>query len=265
MKKINYCSLIPTKSRPEMLSRMFRKCPILNSESTFVGIEAKEKELYRPWRNKYGSKCTIVWINNPEGIVGNAREQLRQAAVSKQEFEAYFLTDDNANFSQSSLENLITAYYLENLSEPCIVSGLGQPALWHQEAISEGTVFELSDQKTITTFRSYSTVHWVIPDFLYSKFSYPKDCFNDDVYFALWAILRMDFTNFKSCLEAKYTKKRFEPGGSGNKYERLLKMIGGMKMLAEDFPEVATSDWMKTSFKWKQILDYKKGITNEGQ
>lgn len=254
--KRDYAILIPTKSRPDSLVKMFRKCPFLNSADVFIGIEKKEQELYRSWRNKYGSKCTIIWVNNPEGYVGNAREPLRQAATNVG-YKRYLLTDDNAVFTPRSIEDLLIAQDLED----CIMSGMGQPPMWHKDNIAAGNVYTLKD-RTITTFVSYSTVHWVIPHYLYSEFAYPKDCHNDDVYFALWAILRKNFTTFRTCLEAKYSKKRFQPGGNGPKNKRLIKMANGMKMLAEDFPEVATSDWMRTSFGWKKILEYaenKKG------
>ena len=249
----NYATLIPTRSRPQSLLRMFSKCKVLNSTDTYVGIEKQEEYLYKEWRTDHGDKCNIVWISNPEGMHGNAREPLRKAACEVG-YKRYFSTDDNSNFSVKSLENLLLASEIEPDST---MSGIGQPPLWHAKNISEGNKYNLNGRE-ITTFEAFSTVHWVIPDFLYSEFEYPKDCFNDDVYFALWCISKKKFYNFRMCLEAPFSKKRFELGGNGTSQERLKKMALGMYQLASDFPDLCSHEWMKTHFNWKSIIENSK-------
>ena len=241
--------LIPTKGRPEALVSMFKRCPELNCSDTYIGIEPSEKELHVPWRRQYADKVSVIWIANPKGFVGNAREQLRHA-VAKSGYKRYLLTDDNSRFNSKSLQMLLLA----QATEGCIMEGMGQPSLWHQDAIAAGKEYDISGQR-FTTFVAYSTVHWVVPSSLYDEFTYPVDCFNDDVYFALWSITTQGYTSFRMCLEAKYSKKRFEPGGNGSGNERLKKMALGMYQLATDFPQVADNTWMSTNFRWKNIIE----------
>ena len=251
---MSHAVLIPSKGRPEALTAMFKRIPELNAPSTYVGLEPTQEAMYREWYHIYGDKCTLVPVVNPGGYPGNAREALRKAAVNHK-YAFYFSTDDNAVFSRGSYESLIWAAN----KQQCLMSGLGQPALWHRDAITAGERFE-KDGKPITIFRSYSTVHWCIPHKLYADFQYPQDCFNDDVYLALWVILRKGYTNFRTCLEAKYSKKRFMPGGNGGAAERLYKMGMGMAMLARDFPEVADPSWMSTHFRWNSIIKESKEL-----
>jgi hypothetical protein len=236
--KEDYAVLIPTRSRPVTLSDMFRRNPQLNRPTTFVAIENREMDLYDLWHRTFGARATIVLLDNPDGYAGNAREVLRLA--TKGRFQRYFLTDDNARFSPKSFEILLEAQSLEG----CIMSGLGQPELWYKDAIAVGANYETALGK-ITTFTSYSVVHWIIPAALYDRFIYPPDIMFDDNYFALWCILREKYTTFRGCLQAKYSKKRFEPGGHGDGAERLAKMGTGMIQLARYFPEAAGPEWMR--------------------
>jgi hypothetical protein len=98
----------------------------------------------------------------------------------------------------------------------------------------------------------------VIPHNLYADFRYPENCSNDDVFFMLWAILKKNFSTFRSCLEAKYSKKRFEIGGHGTSSERLYKMASSMLLLSQHFPEVASHTWMQTRFPFRQIVEQLK-------
>lgn len=168
-------------------------------------------------------------------------------------YDGYLSTDDNARFNSKSLRALMLAFETER----CVMSGMGQPSLWHKDAIEAGKSYDIAGEK-FTTFSAFSSVHWIIPHQLYRKFSYPLNSCNDDVYFALWAILREGYTDFRMCLEAKYGKKRFVPGGHGNGNERLKKMALSMYQLACDFPEVADNGWMLTRFPFNQILKQQK-------
>jgi hypothetical protein len=244
--------LIPTKGRVETLSDMFDRCPELNTPDTYISIENEEKELYQKGRANLFNKCTLVYFDNPGGFASNAREIIRKAAVVKR-YKGYLSTDDNAKFNSKSLRALLLAFE----TEQCVMSGMGQPALWHQDAINKGKVYNINGFQ-FTTFEAFSSVHWIIPHHLYREFTYPENSSNDDVYFALWAILRKNYTNFRMCLEAKYSKKRFMPGGHGNNNERLKKMALSMYQLACDFPEVADNRWMLTKFPFSKIIKFKK-------
>ena len=231
-----------------MLAGMFTRCPELNNSDTYISLENKEKELYKGCVDKFCDRCTWLYFDNPEGYASNAREVLRMEAVQGR-YDGYLLTDDNARFNSKSLRLLKLAFE----TEQCIMAGMGQPTLWHKDAIAVGKKYTIINDQ-FTTFEAFSSVHWIIPHHLYRDFRYPMNSSNDDVYFALWAILRKGYTNFRMCLEAKYSKKRFEEGGHGSSNERLKKMALSMYGLARDFPEVADNGWMLTRFPFNTIL-----------
>lgn len=72
----DYAVLVPTKGRPGPMARMFKKCPVLNRPSTFVGLEPTERALYARWRRDYPNP-TLVDVTNPWGVPSAAREALQ--------------------------------------------------------------------------------------------------------------------------------------------------------------------------------------------
>jgi hypothetical protein len=255
--KEDYAVLVPTKSRPDTLTMLFRRNINLNNKNTYVGIEKEEAEQYRPWRKEYGDKCSIVWVYNPTGMPGNAREALRYAATEVG-YRRYLTLDDDFVFSDLSLRRLMYVQEQEN----CFMAARAQSELMLRDAIAQGTKYSF-EGKILTTFEAYSTSCWIIPDFIYEEFQYPQDCFNDDVFLALWAVTQKKFTTFRMCREAtvQYSLKRFAPGGGGSPSARIRKMALGMLQLAEYYPDLAEPSWMKTSFGWKKII---ASATNTG-
>jgi hypothetical protein len=263
IQKSDYCVLIPSKGRPDTLTMLFKRNPGLNNPDTYIGLELKEMSMYKDWYRDWGNQCTIVEVKNPTGMPGNAREALRKAAVWKG-YTRYVSLDDDFLFSALNLDRLLFAQAMEN----CFMAARAQSELMLRDAIAQGTKYPYKD-KYITTFEAYSTSCWVIPDFIYEEFQYPKDCFNDDVFLALWAITQRGFTTFRMCREAtvKYSLKRFARGGGGAPADRIRKMALGMLQLAESYPEIAEPSWMKTSFSWRKIVEKysQKEIENDTQ
>lgn len=258
---VNYATLIPSKGRPEQLMQIFKKVPILNTRSTYVSIEIEEEDLYGSLIDWSEVKFTPVWIKNTKGCVGDARETLRLTALSEGNYDAYFSTDDNAVFTQGSFIRLLAAYYLENGKSTCVVSSLGQPFGWYHKNLQDVSNW-VWDDVALLTFRNFTTVNWIIPHSLYSEFTYPEDCYIDDIFFMMWAMLKKGFYNFRTVRQASFSKKRFESGGSGDMRERLLKNLKGVETLANHFPQIATTKWIRLNINWKDILEYIEGEQN---
>lgn len=245
---VNYAVLIPSKGRPAQWVKALKTMPWLNHQHTYLGVEQDEHAEYCAAMRAAG----IVWYHkfvnyhNPEGSVAVAREYLRRVAV-KDGFDYYVVTDDNAKHKdESTLHNLVQASCLWPNS---IVAG------YHNTAahFDRGKIGKAKERQGIRTYPQVGMILQVYPHDLYAEYKYPADAFGlDDRHLALWALKRG--FRFRVCMDAPFTKSRYQPGGQGPVEARARKTGLAIARLATDFPEYVGARGTLT-IPWQFLLD----------
>lgn len=229
-----YQVLIPTKGRDVAVARMFKKMPWLADPGTVIGVDAADWAAYGGSRVAH-PQCTWVKVVNPAGSVAVAREQLRAWATVQRPTDYYVVTDDNAvHGSHQALEHLVRCLheYQGSVGRPAIVAGMHNTALHFDRG-------KIKYAKTLWGLRSYPAVAMIFqvyPHVLYAEYRYPADAYGlDDRHFFLWCIAR-GVTDFRVCMDAPFTKSRYQDGGQGTIRERMVKTGHAIARLAVDFP-----------------------------
>lgn len=242
----SYCVLIPSKGRPKQLAKLFKRCPSLNSEHTYVGIEPNELGDYQDWWDR-NSKVIWVPVINPGGTPSGARECLRSAAVEVG-YQTYVRADDNCLFNDKALTNLVKAH--QSFPRTNIMAGTRSLFdKWYEEAIRD----ELETHGGMRSFPTVSFVFWALPHYFYSQFRYPEFSTLDDTY-AAFAFLKAGYRDFRVCLDASHSKPRHQEGGTGDPVERVKKTAQSVINIAEDFPEFIDPTMLRTRFPYKKIM-----------
>ena len=232
-----------------MLRKTLEKQPFLNAFNTYVGIQEDQWALYRSVRRIF---TEIQWIRfpNPENSGCVAREALRTAAV-KFGYHRYVPTDDNARYTEESLETLIRASFLYP-TQPCIVSGFHGTAPHFDSA-------KIKKAKTyggLHFYEKWGAIFWAIPHSVYNDMSYPQDGGRMDDRFVSFAALRRGCHTWVVCMEAPYTKATRQKGGYSGA-GRSLMMGQSIVALARDYPEYMEK--IIVSFPWSRIVAKAKG------
>lgn len=229
------CVLIPSRGRPEILLKNLKKMPFLDHASVCFGFEKDEKESYRGVL-KHLRRASRVFYHNDIGSAAVARENLRQWAVA-QDYKYAVVTDDNAAYSKMSLENLIRATQ-EFPIQPCIMAGMHNVAKHFDR-------HRIPFQQSVNGLTSYAQVAMIFqcyPMSLYRAYQYPRDAYGlDDRHFFLWAIAQ-GIKEFRVCMDAPFTKTRYQPGGQGPVEDRMEKCGKAIARLATDFPKLVGAE-----------------------
>jgi hypothetical protein len=248
--KPRYCVLIPSKGRPDQLMKTLEKQPFLNRPSTFIRIHTLERKTYKSVQDRFRR---IIWLESVIHFTDNngcvAREELRTAATSVG-FERYVPTDDNARYTEESLENLIRASYVYP-KQPCIVSGFHGTA----PHFDSSKIKKAREYDGFHFYEKWGAIFWAIPHHVYSRMSYPHDGGRMDDRFVSLAALRLGVFDWVVCMEAPFTKPTGTKGGysaSG----RTSMMGQSVVALARDYPEYMEK--ITISFPWKKILEKAK-------
>lgn len=254
-----YAVLIPSKGRPDGLGKTLEKQPWLNRASTFVGVQSDQSSDYRSVRKRW-SKITWVEFENPEQSGCVARESLRRAATSVG-FQRYIPTDDNARYSEESLENLVQSSFVYP-KQPCIVSGFHGTAP-HFDA---SKIKKAKEYGGFHFYEKWGAIFWCIPAVVYDHMQYPSDGGRMDDRFVSLAGLGLGCTEWVVCIEAPFTKSCYQKGGySGAGRTRMMGQ--SIVRLATDFPEYMEK--ITISFPWQKILqkakEQKHGRSQKGQ
>lgn len=247
--KVDYAVLIPSKTRPGSLSKLFKKCPALNNPYTFVGLEPAEMPLYAQWQTSLGNLCTIVDVVNPSHSPHVARQFIKDYA--KGSATRYVLLDDNCVISDQKLEWLLLAQaYTKGVMSGTHSTG----SFFHKEAIAKGEHVVLGGHP-LTLFDQISFMFWCIPGELYDKFDYPEGGGLDDSEFALWAIKNHHFKNFKGCAEATYEKRRHELRSEPNAgAAKAIQVAQWFIALAGRYPEYIDPGCISTRVPYSKLL-----------
>lgn len=243
-KRTSYAVLIPSKGRADGLMKTLEKQSFLNRDTTYIGVQHDQRKMYAPVRERFNR---IRWISfqNPQGSGCVAREALRATAVADG-YDRYVPTDDNARYTEESLENLIRASVVYPV-QPCIVSGFHGTAP-HFDA---GKIKKAKEYGGLHFYEKWGAIFWAIPHSVYSRMSYPADGGRMDDRFVSFAALRLGCKDWVVCMEAPYTK----PTGTKGGYSAAgrTKMMGqSIVRLATDYPEFMEK--IVISFPWARII-----------
>lgn len=234
---IRYCTLIPSKGRAGAIAKLFKKMPWLLNHDTFLGIEPDEAAAYGAALGDMWGKIKITLYENPTGSVAVAREQLRRRAVAKGHYNYYVVTDDNAfHKSSEGLHNLVRAtHYCRKLYGAGPVAGMHNTAM-HFDRGKVGKATTINDG--LRVYPSVAMIFQCYPHDLYNEYRYPADAYGlDDRHFFLWCLSK-GVTQYHVCMDAPYTKSRYQEGGQGSLDSRAQKTGMAIARLAKDFPKL---------------------------
>jgi len=255
-KNHRFSVMIPTKGRPDRIQKGFKKMAFLNDDHVYVGIEHKEFNDYKEFINE-NSKVNYVFYHNPEGSVSFARQQLKCSADLSSDVSEYIFTDDNAEFTESSLYILMNAHRDYTIDRnPCVMAG----------AHSTSPHFDRHRRELMETHRntrSYpqpAMIFYCVSKELCKDYIFPHDTFGlDDRHFFLW-LMSKGVRDFRVCPDAPFKKSRYQKGGQGTIEERMSKCGRAIEKIARDFPEWAGSSGT-LRLPWQLILDTLSGKT----
>lgn len=222
---VSYAVLIPSKGRPGVWGKALQKMPWLNHHDTYLGVETEEQADYLPFR----LNCKFVVYDNPLGSVAVAREKLRRHTTGR--YDYFVVTDDNAvHKSEAALHNLVRACaeYPANV----VMAG------YHNTAshFDRGKIGKATEVNGLRSYPGVAMIFQCYPDTFYSRYVYPEQSFGlDDRHFSLWAL--KNGMDFRVCMDAPFTKTRYQEGGQGPVEIRARKTGLAIARLASDFPE----------------------------
>lgn len=251
---IPFCVLIPTRGRPDILAKTLKKMPFLDSPGVFFGVQRDEHAAYECVHGL--TKAKVVLYSNPVGSVAVAREHLRRHAVTATaapRWQYAVVTDDNATYSMESLNSLVAAaaaYQRFVNGRPVVMAGMHNTA----PHFDRNLIAKKITVDRFTTYPNVAMIYQCYPMELFARYTYPADAYGlDDRHFFLWAISQ-GVRDFRVCMDAPFTKSRYQKGGQGSIDERAQKCGHAIARLATDFPRyVGATGTLR--IPWQFILE----------
>jgi len=258
---VPFAVLIPSRLRGDLLRKTFAKMPFLDSPNVVIGTEP---DMSYDWLRDRA--CIRYRYPNPKGSVGVAREALRNYALKEfPDAQWFVLTDDNASYTQVSLMNLVRAAHVTArfYEREIFMAGMHSTAPHfdrHAIAASKEQVGDANQKYTI--YSAVGAIYHAVPRSWYERYSYPPQCFAlEDRHMFMSAIKQgFRYGDFRVCMDAPFSKSRYQEGGQGSIVERMMKCGWSIEQLAHDHPEYVGA---KGTFPtpWKFILDMAAGGT----
>lgn len=249
-----YAILIPSRGRWDVLAKTFARQPFLNAHNVYIGIENDE---YREYMRVLGkTRCHIITYNNKEGSVGIAREKLRLAAT-RDHYDWYVATDDNARYTEAAVSNLVTAAHLWQVKYGLVTLMAGM----HSTASHFDRGAIAKTKKNCGGFDSYAGIGFIfhtMPHGWYAKYSYPASCFALEDRHMMLSAIAAGYSEFRVCMDAPFSKSRYQPGGQGDIPKRQWNCGRAIEQLAHDFPAMVGA---RGTFPlpWQFILKLRDG------
>lgn len=258
-----FAVLIPSRLRADILAKTLTRMPFLDARHVVIGVEDTE---YAKYRRKLAEvshlRFNLIAYANPLGSVGVAREQLRQHALSYfPKVLQFVLTDDNARYTEESLHNLVQSAYDWNgvHFDTSFMAGMHSTAPHFDRGAIAKTKETLNG---LTSYATVAAIYHTVHRHWYQTYQYPERCFAlEDRHMFLTGIQRgMRPHQFRVCMDAPFSKSRYQPGGQGTIHERMKKCGHSIEQLAHDFPEyVGARGTFPTP--WKFIMDMAAGAS----
>lgn len=252
-----FCVLIPSRGRWDTLIKTFNHMPFLLQEDTFIGIQKDEWPKYAKRNHPWYGQAQPVLFDNPQGSVAIAREHLRRAATRVNKYEWYVCTDDNARFTEDALVALVCSAdaYQRQTKKLTFMAGMHSTAKhFDRHAIARG----VATVENYRTYRAPGFIFHAVPHAWYTKYAYAPGCFALEDRHMMFAAIRAGHREFRVCMDAPFTKKRYEEGGQGDIEKRRWNCGRAIEQLAHDFPEYmgVRGTW---ATPWKAIFQYADG------
>lgn len=253
---LHVATLIPTRGRWDLFRKTLARMPFLDNPDTFVGVEHDEftQDKYR-WLTQ--TKMTLVLYNNKEGSVGIAREKLREAAT-RAKYDYYIATDDNAKFTEDAAHALVQscATWAHDTGKMTLMCGMHSTA----PHFDRNLILKKATVGGWTTYPGIGFIFHCMPHAWYAKYRYPGGCFAlEDRHMMLTAI-HAGHTEFRVCMDAPYSKSRYQPGGQGDIVKRQWNCGRSVEQLAHDFPQYVGARGT-FALPWQFILKLRAGAT----
>lgn len=255
--RYRFAVLIPSRGRAALLAKTFRRMPFLINTDTWIGIQYDQLDDYRPILT---STLRVSKFNNDEGSVGIAREYLRSDALaSGANYDFFVMTDDNAKYTEDALYKLVraTAECQRIEKHPVFMAGMHGTAPHFDRGAIEKTKHTVAG---LQLYRNVGAIFHCVDTAWMASYEYPPDCFAlEDRHLFMTAISRGD-TDFRICMDAPFTKTRYQEGGQGDIKKRMWNCGRSIERLARDFPEYVGA---KGTFPtpWQFIISMANGAT----
>ena len=253
----NFVIMIPTKGRADRIRKGFKKMSFLNDWRTYVGIEHRERDNYQKFMDE-NPDCNYVFYHNPMGSVSFARQQLKCHADMNHGHRRCIFTDDNAVFSEKSLQMLIRAYddFTHVNKRSCVMAG-AHPTSKHFDRYSRN---KMETHRETQSYPQPAMIFYCVGQHDCKDYIFPHDTYGlDDRHFFLW-LMKQGVRDFRVCPDAPYSKSRYQKGGQGTIDERMEKCGRAIEKIARDFPKW-TGSTGTLRLPWKLILDSIDGKT----
>lgn len=229
-----FAVLIPSRMRADILKKTLERMPFLNSQHTFIGIDHSETEDYTFLLH---TKIHIVTYDNSEGSVGLCREELRQRALmSSTRYQVFVATDDNARYTEDALRNLVLSQYEweQHAGSATFMAGMHSTA----SHFDRNLIKQKETLYGLTTYPGIGFIFHAMSRAWYERYQYPEGCFAlEDRHMMLSAIATGE-TEFRICMDAPFSKSRYQPGGQGDIKKRRWNCGRAIEQLAHDYPSL---------------------------
>lgn len=251
--------LIPTRGRVALLEKTFKRQPFLVDRDTWIGVPLDEYNDYRGLMEKYRGPNYIM-VDNLEGSVAIARERLRIAALkSARQYSWFVCTDDNARYTDHSLVALIQSAesWQVRTGRLTFMAGMHSTA----PHFDRGAIAKTKEVKGgWTTYAGVSFIFHAIPRAWYENYSYPPGCFALEDRHMMLSAIAAGHREFRVCMDAPYSKSRYQPGGQGDIHKRRWNCGRSIEQLAHDFPlDVGVRGTFPTP--WQMIIKLRDGAS----
>lgn len=260
--RVRFCVLIPTRGRAALVKKQLSgSMAHLIAPGVYYGVADED-----PQRNTYRANLAeitsftwprVVPVLDRQGSCGMAREYLRAALFQKPRIEYQYavMTDDNARFTRESLDNLVSAAHVWNEEE-----GTTFMAGMHSTAphFDRHRIAEKEERHGLTTYPTVGMIFHCVPTAWLRNYRYPGDCFALEDRHMIFTAIQAGTRNFRVCMDAPFTKSRYQEGGQGSIEDRMWKCGKSIERLAHDFPSYVG---IKGTFptQWQNILKMADG------
>lgn len=254
-----FAVLIPSRGRWDLFAKTLARQPFLQQPNVYIGIENDE---YREYMRLIQMVCgrrtnpRIVTYNNKEGSVGYAREQLRLAAT-RDKYDWYVATDDNAKFIEASLHALVYSAeaWRVKTDKLTFMAGMHSTAMHFDRNL-------IRRKETVGGWTTYPGIgfifHAVHHTWYGQHYSYPRGCFALEDRHMMLSAIAAGHSEFRVCMDAPFSKSRYQAGGQGDIEKRRWNCGRAIEQLAHDFPrEVGARGTLP--LPWQFIMKLRDG------
>lgn len=252
---VRACLLIPSRGRSALMMKNLPKMHMAwDRPGVYVAIEEQERKAYRPVANTLTRSTFLEIAKQSVPCIGNPLEYLRTVATGTGipkcgPYDYYVFADDNTIFTRTAFNNLVRATH--EWGRPVHMCGFHGTAK-HFDARKLRT--QLKTKYGLSTYPKLGWIFRCVPHVMVKSFHWPTDkipCYSDRYHTAY--LISKGFFEYRACVQAPFTKKRFVAGGIGERTDRTHTALG-LAQLAGDFPQIFGPHEVR--FPWSEMIKY---------